>query len=336
MSAVTEPASAVRSDTDDLRAAVDAQAREIAILRRSLAIAESRRAEAQKAVAMKAASLAAFLAQIAPDGSEAAGKPPVLLTSSEFEALLRDRNRLTALCRSRWRRLGEKLGIAPRRSWEHELLAEPSSDDLRRRVTGRTGDIEVARRALATPPPGNAHPEEPQADPVPDALRRFHAECRDHGVDVVAHLGGDGDRFVATLRADGYTGEAVSLAPHPAAPDARPAAAADPLWRTVDSGGLPPGEALRSHYPDPSVAFGLRIDADRGDVAPIPASVLEQTEVVLAAFPAAHGTLLSAGDTIDLLRAHGFVCIALFPASVETATRELLLVDSLFVRRAAA
>lgn len=336
MNAATEPASVVRCDPDDLQATVDAQAREITILRQSLAIAESRRAEAQKAGAMKAASLAAFLAQIASDGSEAAGKPPVLLTSSEFEALLRDRNRLTALCRSRWRRLGEKLGIAPRRFWEHELLAEPSSDDLRRRVTGRTEDIEVARRALTAPPSGNPHPEEPQTDPAPEALRRFHAECRDHGVDVVVHLGGDGDRFVATLRADGYTGEAVSLAPHPTAPDALTAAAADPLWRGVDRGGLPLGEALRSRYPDPSVAFGLRIDADRGGAAPVPASVLEQTDVVLAAFPLAHGVPSPAGDTVDLLRACGFVCIALFPASVETATRELLLVDSLFVRRAAA
>lgn len=333
MSAVTEPASVVRCDTDDLRAAVDAQAREIAILRQSLAIAESRRTEAQKAVAMKAASLAAFLAQIASDGAEAAGKPPVLLTSSEFEALLRDRNRLTALCRSRWRRLGEKLGIAPRRFWEHELLAEPSSDDLRRRVTVRTEDIEVARRALTTPPSGNPHPEKPQADPVPEALRRFHAECRDRGVDVVVDLGGDGDdgRFVPALRADGYSGEAMSFPPRSAGRDAL-AAADDPLWRVADGGSQPPGEFLRSLYPDPSMAFGVRIGAaDRGAV-PLLADVLERTEVILATLSFGPDAALPAGAAGGFLHARGFPCVALFPASAPSATRESLRVDGLFVR----
>ena len=130
---------------------------------------------------------------------------------------------------SRWRKLGQKLGLARRLAWEDE-------------ANGSLVLAEAAQTALTLPPTPSAVSERRISASAPtyqefiDYTRgRFVAECKSFGVDVIFDVGANAGQFGQGVRADGYHGHLVSFEPlstaHAALSDA---AADDPLWDVVE------------------------------------------------------------------------------------------------------
>lgn len=165
---------------------------------------------------------------VGPDSRRAMGRD-----ASDVEALVAELARLRALreevLRSRWRKLGRRLGLAKHLAWEDE-------------AQGKRADAATMPAGPAWAPAAPAVPERRMAAAAPtyqefiDYTRgRFVAECKSFGVDVIFDVGANAGQFGQGVRADGYAGHLVSFEPLTAAHAALSAAAADdPLWDVVE------------------------------------------------------------------------------------------------------
>ena len=277
------------------------------------------------------------------------------------------------LARSRWRQLGQRLGVAKRQAWEHLPPHVPSP--------------RPPPMPSPAPPaiPADAAPARAEDEWFPEhAARRFLEECSDFGVEVVLDVGANAGQFARGVRRGGYQGQIVSFEPRREAHAALDqAAACDPLWDVVArcavgaidglveinvaakscSSSLLPMLAAREDaaphaaycemescavitlddfavrsFADPMTTFGLRI-ATQGCAAAVLAGaerILPQVSVVLCEMSLVppHEGAPSMPALSHLLAEQGFRCVALGPAFEDPRTGALLQVDGVFARRA--
>lgn len=127
------------------------------------------------------------------------------------------------LGRSRWRRVGQRLGLARRLEWETSSAAAPG------RIHAHGGALPMERMLETSGPP--ASPASSYGAFIEYTTRSFLAECRRAAVDVILDVGANTGQFVQSLRASGYTGRVVSFEPlHEAHAALSNNAAEDPLW----------------------------------------------------------------------------------------------------------
>lgn len=275
------------------------------------------------------------------------------------------------LGRSRWRQLGQRLGLAKRMAWEMRGQSAPPT----RQVEGAVNDVMPA--TLTAPPPSSYEGF------IEYTSRRFLEECRGFSVDVILDVGANVGQFVHGLRRSGYHGQVVSFEPLSEAHAALAVAAAeDPLWDVVarcavgatngsaeinvagnsfSSSLLPMLDAHRNAAPesaycqkevcpvvtletfidstfsDPTVTFGLKIDT-QGFEAQVLAGLgrhSDRVKVILCEMSLV--PLYEGGPTMvelcQVLASRGFRCVALGPEFENPATGELLQADGVFVRR---
>ncbi len=286
---------------------------------------------------------------------------------ASMDRLLAERARLLCLrdelARSRWRRLGQRLGLAKRQAWERDAPVKPVP-------------------MVAAPAEAGAAAQADEWFPE-HAARSFLAECAGSGVEVVLDVGANAGQFAQGLRRSGYQGRIVSFEPLSEAHAALSRAAADdPLWdvatrcavgaaegqaeinvsaNSYSSSLLPmlaahqdaaPHSAYRDKesctvvtldsfiargFADPMTTFGLKIDTQGFEAAVLGGAggVLSQVRVVLCEMslvPLYDGAP-SMTELSRLLAAKGYRCVALGPAFEDPRTGELLQVDGVFVRR---
>jgi FkbM family methyltransferase len=144
--------------------------------------------------------------------------------------LLRELERLHGLLHhmrlSRWRKLGQWLGLAKRLPWESGGWPDPLL-------------IRPFPSSEATPRPS----EEAKTGSSPSsylgfveyANERFLEECRGFATDVILDVGANTGQFAQGLRASGYHGHIISFEPlSEAYARVVAAAAADPLWDVAE------------------------------------------------------------------------------------------------------
>ena len=144
--------------------------------------------------------------------------------------LLRELERLHGLLHhmrlSRWRKLGQWLGLAKRLPWESGGWPDPLL-------------IRPFPSAEATPSPS----EETKTGSSPSshdgfveyANERFLEECRGFAIDVILDVGANTGQFAQGLRASGYHGHIISFEPlTDAYASLAAAAASDPLWDVAE------------------------------------------------------------------------------------------------------
>jgi FkbM family methyltransferase len=161
---------------------------------------------------------------------EGAPAPGVAELRVELGRLLTLREELG---RSRWRLLGQRLGVAKRLDWElgppvalpdestDAPLAAPAKD---RAPTQSMAAPSVVRHAPST-----------YEGFIEHTSRRFLEECRGFAVDVILDVGANIGQYAKGLRQQGYHGQIVSFEPLSDAHAKLSAAAeADPLWDVVE------------------------------------------------------------------------------------------------------
>ena len=157
-------------------------------------------------------------------GADARGPEP---STAE---LLRELERLHGLLHhmrlSRWRKLGQWLGLAKRLPWESggwpdPLLIRPfpsAEAAPRPSVEAKTGSSPSSYLGF-----------------IEYANERFLEECRGFAIDVILDVGANTGQFAQGLRASGYHGHIISFEPLTEAyAGLMAAAAADPLWDVAE------------------------------------------------------------------------------------------------------
>jgi len=160
---------------------------------------------------------------------------PVLAPSGDrdrtgVEQLIAELARLRALrdevLLSRWRKLGQQLGLAKRLAWEHETVATFALAEVAPTLSSAVPAVSE-RRIVASAPTYQEF--------IDYTRGRFVAECKSFGVDVIFDVGANAGQFGQGVRADGYSGHLVSFEPLSTAHAMLTVAAADdPLWDVVD------------------------------------------------------------------------------------------------------
>jgi FkbM family methyltransferase len=127
---------------------------------------------------------------------------------------------------SRWRKLGQRLGLARRLPWE----SPPRWGSLE---VGLSSKLKTVSRSATG---GRPVPSPSSYEGLRDhAFRRFLAECRGFAIDVILDIGANSGQFAQGLRADGYRGQIVSFEPLPQAHAVLAAVAvSDPLWDVAE------------------------------------------------------------------------------------------------------
>jgi FkbM family methyltransferase len=132
---------------------------------------------------------------------------------------------------SRWRKIGQKLGLATRLNWESGDWRSPLVSGLPIETNGSPsfGGGQPAH----LPPPEKQQSE--YASFVEYTTRKFLEECRSFGADVLLDVGANVGQFAQSLRACGYLGHIISFEPLSDAHSTLKAnAAADPLWDVAE------------------------------------------------------------------------------------------------------
>jgi FkbM family methyltransferase len=299
--------------------------------------------------------------------------PGLLATAQDEQRLAAEITRLAQhrgdLGRSRWRRLGQRIGLAKRLPWEDQPASiEPP--------------VMASKLGTSAEAPPVVAQSSGYAALIEYTTGRFFAECRRAAVDVVLDVGANAGQFGAGLRSMGYAGHIISFEPLSEAHAALTARAeADPLWSIAPrcAVGAQEGEAtihvagnsysssllpmLQRHlsaapesgyvdqehcavvslddfidrtFTDRSTSIGLKIDT-QGFEAEVLKGLernIGRVEVVLCEMsltPLYDG----APAMLDLcaqLAALGFRCIALGPEFADPRNGVLLQVDGVFVR----
>lgn len=149
------------------------------------------------------------------------------------------------LGRSRWRKLGQRLGVAKRLPWETlSELRTPAP----RTPASHMPDAPAEKAAAHGEAPPREHPLQPATDRAGTAApaatgyeafieyttRSFLTECRRAAVDVILDVGANAGQFAEGLRASGHAGHIVSFEPLSEAHASLSAKAKDdPLWSVV-------------------------------------------------------------------------------------------------------
>jgi FkbM family methyltransferase len=248
-------------DAKALRRIVEVQAESLVRLRRELTGARQRSAGVPAAAVPKPVLNVGGLGEL-----------------SEAELLDRIRNAQTdieaVLVRSRWLRLGRRLGVARPIAWESEnwrspfvngdvANASPSAlrgelihlarlqDELRRSRWRQLGHklrvskplawdlaapAEASVSVVAASPDEQAEAAAAENDTTDQALtHRFLDECKALAVDAVLDIGANAGQFAQRLRRQGWAGHIISFEPLSAAHvSLRAAAKDDPLWDVAD------------------------------------------------------------------------------------------------------
>lgn len=278
--------------------------------------------------------------------------PPAGLLRAELRRLERLRDELG---RSRWRRLGHRLGLS--RPLPSELAGPP-------------------------PPAADEIADAPPADAA-DRLRtvQFVDQCKAFAVDAVLDVGANGGQFARALREAGWLGHIVSFEPLSRAhAELREAAAEDALWDVAErcalgaargvaeinlagnswSSSLLPmtalhreaapqsaydgrescevvtlDEAIGATFSDPTTLLALKIDAQGYERQVLDGLRIHgpQVRVLLCELSLAdlYEGGAGIGEMMAYLASRDFHCLALSPAFADPRTGHLLQVDGLFV-----
>ena len=273
---------------------------------------------------------------------------------------------------SRWRKLGQWLGLAKRLSWEtganRALLL---TEDFPQEETAP----QVPRKAMAA--------QATYKDKSESIVQRFLLECRSHATDVVLDVGANIGQFSRSFRAAGYDGHLISFEPHSEAhAELAASAASDALWDVVDkcavgsedgwaeinisansySSSLLPmldlhrDAAPKSDYKgtercrvvsldtyiaqtfsDPTTSIGIKIDT-QGYEARVLAGLrknIDRVKVLQCEMSLAplYADAPDISELCRILAKLGFHCVALSPGFEHRKTGELLQVDGVFAKR---
>jgi FkbM family methyltransferase len=274
---------------------------------------------------------------------------------------------------SRWRKLGHRLGLAKRLSWEsgewpNPLLSKPFPEG-----TGSCTTAEVGARTSRSTYSGF----------VEYANERFLEECRGFATDVIFDVGANTGQFAQGLRASGYQGHIVSFEPLSGAYATLVAAAApDPLWdiaercavgasdnwteiniagNSYSSSLLPmldlhreaaPQSAYQGTEPcrvitldsyieqtfsDPTSLFGLKMDTQGYEARVLEGLRRNHDRVKVIVCEMSLAPLYAHGPSMSelchLLAELGYHCVALGPEFEDPRNGELLQANGVFVKR---
>jgi FkbM family methyltransferase len=159
---------------------------------------------------------------------------PAAATTPDVEQRLWEELRRLRTCRgdlgrSRWRKLGQALGLAKRLPWE--MVVEPPPQIPLGAATPPGPPVPAVAGAQAPAAPAAAPPASDYAGFVEYTSRSFLAECRRAAVDVILDVGANAGQFGAGLREVGYQGRIISFEPLSRAHAAlSERAAEDVLW----------------------------------------------------------------------------------------------------------
>jgi len=276
------------------------------------------------------------------------------------------------LRRSRWRKLGHKLGLAKRLPWDE---GPGLPNDAARSALPEASEVAAD---IWSAPPASSH-----EGFLEHTSRRFLEECRGFAVDVILDVGANEGQFAQGLRRHGYQGHIVSFEPLTRAHTALAQAATDdPLWDVVDrcAVGAQEGTAeiniagnsysssllpmlerhsdaapsskyqgkescpvitldafIRRTFSDPTTLFALKIDTQgfEGHVLAGLGDAIHQVKVIvceMSLVPLYEGAP-SMTDLCQLLSENGCRCVALGPAFEDPRSGQLLQVDGVFAKR---
>jgi FkbM family methyltransferase len=260
---------------------------------------------------------------------------------------------------SRWRKLGHRLGLAKRFSWEsgawpYPLLTKPLPQEA-----GAAAELRA----------GNSRSN--YAGFIEHTQERFLEECRGFATDVIFDIGANVGQFAQALRKGGYHGHIISFEPLSSAHATLIAtAASDPLWDVAErcavgasdswakiniagnsysSSLLPmldlhreaaPPSAYQGTEPcrvitldsyiertfsDPTTVFGLKIDT-QGYESQVLAGLRRNHDRVKV-------VVCEMSELCRLLAELGYHCVALGPEFEDPRSGELLQTNGVFVKR---
>jgi len=305
-----------------------------------------------------------------PSASDRVQGPPMAQLVIELERLhgLLDHLRL-----SRWRKLGQWLGLAKRFSWESGAWPDPF---LTKPLPEEAGPCLAAElRAV--------NPRSSHTGLIEHTQERFLEECRGFATDVIFDIGANIGQFAEALRKGGYHGHIISFEPLSSAHAMLIAtAASDPLWDVAErcavgasdgwaeiniagnsysSSLLPmldlhleaaPSSEYQGTEPcrvitldsyiertlsDPTTVFGLKIDT-QGYESQVLAGLrrnLDRVKVVVCEMSLAplYAHGPSMSELCRLLAELGYHCVALGPEFEDPRSGELLQINGVFVKR---
>jgi FkbM family methyltransferase len=274
---------------------------------------------------------------------------------------------------SRWRKLGHRLGLAKRLSWESgewpdPLLSKPFPEGAGSCTTAKVG-AKTSRSSYS--------------GFVEYANERFLEECRGFATDIILDVGANTGQFAQGLRVSGYQGHIISFEPLSGAHAVLVAAAApDPLWDIVErcavgardgwaeiniagnsysSSLLPmldlhreaaPQSAYRGTEPcrvisldsyiertfsDSTTIFGLKMDTQGYEAQVLEGLRRNHDRVKVIVCEMSLAPLYAHGPSMSelchLLAELGYRCVALGPEFEDPRNSELLQANGVFVKR---
>lgn len=172
-------------------------------------------------------------------------------SATAFGELIRVHRLLEDVLRSRWRKIGQMVGVAARLPWEPNGWRSSLLDPYR--LPPEPDSIVQNPKGVVTVPQNVPQPTAPATPQVSEygsfveySTREFLNECMRFGVDAILDVGANVGQFAQVLRGCGYDGHIVSFEPlSDAHGKLEAAAAADPLWDVAErcAVGATPGEA---------------------------------------------------------------------------------------------